>query len=127
VTFSIQIDGDFKPISGLDGPIAFTKPADLNVNVFCMNALRANVARNLVDLRNLEFGDTFAVLKAGDEFLRRVRSAAERAGVRPEIRMVEYVNEHEHQGEMGIFRTSALFAYQSELRIALTPDVGAPD
>jgi hypothetical protein len=126
VTFSIQINGDFVPIGGLDGPIAFTRPGDLNVNVFCMHALRASVARHLIDPRNLAFGDTFAVLKDGDEFLRRVRCVAERAGLRPEIGMVEYVDEREYQGEMGIFRKSSLFAYQSELRIALKPGTGAP-
>jgi hypothetical protein len=126
VTFSIQVNGEFKPISGLDGPVAFTNPQDLNVNVFCMYALRASVAKNLVNARNLAFGDTFAVLKEGDEFLRRVRTAADRAALTVEIKMVEYVNEREHHGRMGVFRKSSEFDYQSELRIALTPGTGAP-
>jgi hypothetical protein len=126
VTFSMKINGEFKPISGLDGPIAFSKPEDLNINVFCMYALRASVAKDLVGPRNIEFGDSFAVLKDGDEFLRRVRRAAEQASLALEIRMVEYVNEREYQGEMGIFRKSSAFVHQSELRIALKPGTGAP-
>jgi hypothetical protein len=126
VTFSVKTNGEFSPISGLDGPIAFSKPEDLNINVFCMYALRASVAKNLVDPRNLEFGDSFAVLTDGDEFLRRVRGAAEQASLALEIGMVEYVNERDYQGEIGIFRKSSMFAYQSELRFALKPGTGAP-
>lgn len=126
VTLSMRIDGEYRPIPGLDGPIALSNPEDLNVNVFCMYALRASVAKNLIDPRNLTFGDTFAVLMDGTEFLRRVRVAAERAALTVEIRMVEYVSEREHQGEMGVFRKSSAFAYQSELRIALKPGKGEP-
>lgn len=126
VTFSIEIDETFVPISGHDGPIAYTNPLDLRVNVFCMYALRASVAKNLVDTRNLAFGDTFAVLKDGDEFLRRVRGATERASLCLEWKMVEYVSEREHHGEMGIFRKSSEFSYQSEFRIAVLPGTGSP-
>jgi hypothetical protein len=126
VTFSIKIAGEYKPISGLIGPIAYTNPQDLSANVFCMYALRASVARNLVDTRNLAFGDTFAVLRDGDEFLRRVREAAERAALPLKVKMVEYVSEREYHGEMGVFRKSSEFEYQSELRIALLPGTGSP-
>jgi hypothetical protein len=126
VTFSIEIGGNFVPISGLDGPIAYTNLLDLRVNVFCMYALRASVARNLVDTRNLAFGDTFAVLKDGDEFLRRVRGAAERASLCLESKMVEYVSDREYHGEMGIFRKSSEFSYQSEFRCAVLPGTGLP-
>jgi hypothetical protein len=91
VTFSVMIDGEYNSIPGLFGPIAWTNPEDLNVNVFCMYALRASVAKNLVDPRNFGFGDTFAVLKDGDEFLRRVRAAADRAALNVKVRMVDYV------------------------------------
>ena len=106
----MKINEEFRPISGLIGPIAFSKPEDLSTNVFCMYALRASVARNLVDPRNFEFGDSFAVLKDGDEFLRRVRRAADRASLALKIGLVQYVNESEYQGEMGIFRKSSMFA-----------------
>ena len=125
VTFSVMIDGEYKPIPGLFGPIACANPENLNVNVFCLYALRAS-AKDLVDPRNFTFGDVFAVLKDGDEFLRRVRRAAERAALDVDIRMVEYVNEREHHGEMGTFRKSSEFEYQSELRIAVTPGTGSP-
>jgi hypothetical protein len=126
VVISVKADGKFVPISGLEGPIAYTNPQDLKVNVFCMYALRASVARNLVDPRNLAFGDTVAVLKDGDEFLKRVREAAKRAWLPLQWHMVEYVSEREYHGEMGVFRKSSEFEYQSELRIALVPGTGAP-
>ena len=43
-----------------------------------MYALRSNEAKNLVDPRNFEFGDAYAVLRDGDEFLNRVRAAAQK-------------------------------------------------
>jgi hypothetical protein len=91
-----------------------------------MYALRASVAKNLINPKNFTFGDTYAVVKDGDEFLRRVRTAAQCAGLMLEIKMVEYVDPREHQGPMGVFRKSSAFAYQSEFRIALMPGTGVP-
>jgi hypothetical protein len=125
-TLSVQIDGEFKPIPGILGPIRFRKAADLEVNIFCMFALRANASKKQVDPRNSEFGDTFAVLKDGDEFLRRVRRRADALNLQPTWGLVEYVSEAEHHGPMGIFRKSSKFSYQSEFRIALRPGTGSP-
>jgi hypothetical protein len=40
--------------------------------------------------------------------------------------MVEYVDDREYHGKMGIFKKSSYFAYQSEFRIALKPGTGSP-
>lgn len=125
VSFQIRIAGEFRAIPNLIGPIRYRHPDDLQVNVFCMYALRASQAKNLVHSRNLAFGDTYAVLTDGDEFLRRVSRAAEELGFRPAWGLVEYVDEASHHGPMGPFRKSSQFAYQSECRIVLEPGVGS--
>src|SRR5260370_28697547 len=80
----------------------------------------------LVHIDNLKFGDTFAVLKDGDEFLRRVKAAALRSGHELKHQLVEYVDNTNYSGPLGIFRKSSCFRYQSEFRIALFPGTGEP-
>src|SRR5437899_2786963 len=75
-TLSVEIEGVFHPIPGIIGPLAHTDESVLTASVFCMYALRGSVAKNLVPERFLEFGDTFAVITNGDEFIARVRAAA---------------------------------------------------
>jgi hypothetical protein len=84
------------------------------------------VARRLVDPRNLAFGDTFAALRDGDEFLRRVHDAVKRAGYELQWNVVEYVDKSTYHGPMGIFRKSSEFSYQSEFRIAVLRGTGSP-
>jgi hypothetical protein len=58
---SVEIDGAFHEIPGICGPITFGSDALRLVNVYCMYALRASNAPDLIDPRNFAFGDTFAV------------------------------------------------------------------
>jgi hypothetical protein len=90
-----------------------------------MYGLRASTALSLVDPRNFAFGDTFVLLKDGDEFLARARKAALESGQTLGCHMVEYVGET-YSGPMGPFRKYATFAYQSEVRLALLPGTGEP-
>jgi hypothetical protein len=91
-----------------------------------MYALRTPQGPQLVDELNFRFGDTFALLTDGDEFLRRVRRAGEQCGQELTYGLVGYVDERTYQGSMGVFRKRALFSYQSELRIAITPGADGP-
>jgi hypothetical protein len=50
-TLAIEIGGAYEPIPGIIGPIAVQHERDLKPNVFCMHALRASVAKELVDPR----------------------------------------------------------------------------
>jgi hypothetical protein len=70
-----EIDGVFRDIPGIVGPIRYSRDQDQNVNVFCMYALCRTNPQVLIDHKNFLFGDTYALLKDGDEFLRRVRRA----------------------------------------------------
>ncbi len=65
------------------------------------------------------FGDAFLIFTHTQEFLSRVEVAAKHLGLKGECRLVEYYDETKHSGEVGRFRKSSIFSYQSEYRIAL--------
>ena len=123
---SMKIDGEFKEIPGLLGPILFRENQDQTANVFCMYALRGSQASKLVDPRIFDFGATYALLTNGDEFLRRVKVAAQNSGKFLQWRLVTYVDRDRYSGRMGIFTKFSSFSYQSEFRIALSPSDGCP-
>ena len=123
---SMEIDDAFHEIPGICGPITFGSDALRQVNVYCMYALRASHASDLVDPRNFAFGDTFAVFTDGDEFFRRVRHAASAQGLQLTWRLVQYVERDTYHGKVGVFRKFSAFSYQSELRIAIFPGTGKP-
>jgi hypothetical protein len=123
---SVELDGEFREIPGLVGPILYWEDADRNSNVFCMYAFRASQASALIDPRNFEFGDAYVLLTNGDEFLRRVKLAAQESGKRLRWGLVTYVDRATHHGAMGIFKKFSDFSYQSEFRIALSSGAGSP-
>jgi|ERR1035437_2684976 hypothetical protein len=125
IGFKEKAEDTYKSIGPLAGPLRFRGAESLKPNVFCMYGLRASTAFSLVDPRNFAFGDTFVLLKDGDEFLARARRAALNSGHTMECRAVEYVDEA-YSGPMGPFRKYATFSYQSEVRLALLPGTGAP-
>jgi len=94
------------------------------INIFCMYALRKSSP--VIDEQNFKFGDSFAQVTNGEEFLRRVNSVCQRAGVTLHWGLVEYVDLKTHRGRMGPFHKSSTFAYQSEFRVAITPGFGEP-
>ncbi|SPE35939.1 conserved hypothetical protein [Candidatus Sulfopaludibacter sp. SbA3] len=125
-TLSMKIQNAFQPVARIRGAIQWRPTDGIKANIFCMYALREPTGPQFVDPLNFRFGDTFAVFTDGDEFFRRVRTAAEAAGLNVECHLVEYINEGKHQGEMGIFRKRLRFSYQSELRIAIVPGTAGP-
>lgn len=125
IGFKKDIEDVYTPIGPLAGPIRFRAADSLKPNVFCMYAIRATAGSPLVNPRNFEFGDTFVLLRDGDEFLRRARIAAQDSGQEIKCGLVQYVHET-YSGLMGPFRKYSTFSYQSEARIALFPGTGAP-
>jgi hypothetical protein len=119
---TLLIDG--VPMATIAGSIIFKNEA--LTNVFCMYAFRESASRSLIDPDNFEFGDTFAALLDGDEFLRRVLEVANREKMQIKYELVEYVNKETYKGEMGIFRKFSEFAYQSEFRISIVTGKDAP-
>jgi hypothetical protein len=125
-TLKVEIAGAFESVGTIPGAIRFRRPDDLRTNIFCMYALRASAANARVDERNFGFGDSYAVLRDGDEFLRRVVEAARKSGHEVKYHSVEYVDENSYSGPMGPFRKDSRFSFQSECRIGLFPGTGEP-
>jgi hypothetical protein len=123
---SIAVDGQFVPIGGIIGPIYYRQPDLLNVNVFCMHALRepGGASGIFVDPINFAFGDTYAIVLDFDEFMRRL-AARVPTGHLLQSGLVEYVDEASYHGSAGVFKKLSSFSYQSEFRIALLPGTGA--
>ncbi len=126
IGFKKNIEDTWTSIGPLAGPVLWRGRESLLPNVFCMYGLRASAGTSLVDPRNFEFGDTFVLLKDGDEFLRRAKQAALDSGHEMKWHMVEYVDEASYSGALGPFRKYSAFSYQSEARLALLPGTGAP-
>lgn len=124
VKLQMEVEGKFRDIPGISGPIRYSRDADQNVNVFCMYALRRENPQLLIDPRNFAFGDAYALLMDGDDFLRRVRKALLPQGQELRWQLVDYVDSRIHAGPMGIFSKFTHFQYQSEFRIALLPGMG---
>lgn len=123
---SIKCGADYQPVGNLTGSIRYSHPNDLRANVFCMYAMRFSNLESKVHPGNFAFGDTFAVLIDGNEFLNRVEKAAQKIGQDVSWRLVEYIDKQTHRGPVGIFRKAADYSYQSEFRIALLPGTGSP-
>lgn len=119
-------DGQFRPIANIRGPIRFQPDSLQSVNVFCMYALRESAADRFVDARNLGFGDSFALLKDFDEFMKRAKAAVPRTGQELRYDLVDYIDETSYEGPVGIFKKHSEFSYQSEFRIGLFPGTGVP-
>jgi hypothetical protein len=92
VRLEMQVEGEFKPVGTISGPIRSRNPDILKANVFCMYALRASASDTLVDPRNNAFGDAFAVIVQFDEFMRRVKRAVLNTGHELQYQLVEYVD-----------------------------------
>jgi hypothetical protein len=123
---SVKVEGDYQPVGKIAGAMQWRPNEGIQANLFCMYALREPTHPQFIDPLNLRFGDTFAVFTNGDEFLERVRNAAMLAGHNLRHGLVEYIDEHQHHGEVGIFRKRLRFAYQSEFRLAIVPGVATP-
>jgi hypothetical protein len=94
--------------------------------VFCMHVLLESASKSLVDPRNFEFGDTFVILKDGDEFLRRVHATAKKENIVLKQGCVEYVDKAKYNGAMGVFRKFSEFKYQSEFRFSAVTEKDTP-
>lgn len=94
------------------------------MNVFCMYALRESPSGMVVDPRNFDFGDTFAIFTDFDEFTRRVQAALAGTGQTVQWAPVDYIDYATYEGPTGVFKKDCRFSYQSELRLALVPGFG---
>jgi len=115
--FSMERNGEWVDLELVKGSSLTGNGKKASItNVFCMYAFCVSISKNLVDPRNFKFGDTFAMLKDGDEFLRRVDAVAKKKNIVLGRGLVEYVDKSTYVGKMGVFRKYSEFAYQSEFR-----------
>lgn len=121
----IEIEGQFRPVGELKGPIRYRSDENLKVNVFCMYLLREGPSGIFVDPRNFDFGDTFAIFTDFDEFMKRVQAAVAGTGQMVQWSPVEYIDSAFYAGPAGIYKKESSFSYQSELRLALLPGYGS--
>jgi len=122
--------GKWLKVGGIVGPILFRDGRAETGNIHCMFALRESHAeaffedrsKRPVDVDSLRFGDNAVVFTDGDEFMRRVRAAAERERLELRYDLIEYVDKATYTGPMGPFRKFSAFAHQSEFRILANPE-----
>ena len=118
-TLNVEKNGNWIKLGDICGPIISSNSNERNPNVFCLYAFRERATESLIDPRNIKFGDSYAVLVDGDEFLRRVKKYAEQNNIKITYKLVNYVNRDEYNGPMGPFRKFSYFSYQSEFRIVV--------
>jgi hypothetical protein len=122
----MEQDGKWIDVGTINGAIISSDGKEHITNVFCMYAFRESASKSLIDPRNFEFGDTFAVLTNGNEFLRRVRETAKRENIALKQGLIDYVDRATYNGALGMFRKFSEFAYQSEFRVAVVTGKDAP-
>jgi hypothetical protein len=86
------------------------------INVYCMYALRPLHGSFPVDARNDRFGGHALVLLEPQRFIDAVHDALQRDGIRHCAGLVEYYDD-DFKGEVGPFKKSHRFRYQSEWRL----------
>lgn len=126
----VKQGGKWLKVEGIVGPILFRDGRAEVGNIYCMFALRGSHAdaffegrsKRPVDVDSLRFGDSAVVFTDGEEFMGRVRAAAEREGLELQYDLVEYVDQATYTGPMGPFRKFSAFAHQSEFRILAKPE-----
>jgi hypothetical protein len=108
--------------SDFAGPLRIGLNRTGSCNLYCMFAITKPNDGELVDPKNLEFGDSCVLVLNPTEFLSRVVRAAKYAGLNYiEYRLVEYYDGEEYSGETGRFRKRSKFAHQNEFRIVIEP------
>lgn len=122
-TLSVQREGGWDLVGTLTGPITFRDDDLGRANMYCMHARRS---LGLLNLQDLNFGDSYVLLLNPQEFLRRTVAAAAQVNRKLEYSLVEYVDRRTHTGSMGLFRKFDNHASESEFRMVLPNGDGRP-
>jgi hypothetical protein len=105
----------------LAGPIRITRDRTRSCNLFCMFAITRPVERPMFGPNHCWPGDSLVLITHTQEFVSRIESAVQKEELLAECRLVEYYDDAMYSGQVGRFRKSAKFSYQSEFRIAVEP------
>jgi hypothetical protein len=120
--FSHPILGEHRvPPGDLAGPVLISMNRIASCNIYCMFAITKPIDGEILDARNLEFGDSFVLILNTQEFINRMNKAAKISHLAGERKLVEYYDPEEYSGDTGPFRKSSAFAHQNEFRLILRP------
>lgn len=95
------------------------------INIYSMYALRWDSGHIQVDTRNIEFGDSTLVITNANEFLKRLSIKLKAAKRRYKCDLISYVSDT-YNGDIGLFKKTSKYSYQSEWRIACLGGDGKP-
>lgn len=98
----------------LAGPLRVWRTEDRKRAIYCLHGIAD--LKQTIDPRLFDFGEWIAFFTNGDEFIRRVRSAASEAGHELAFKPVGYVPAS-HSGAMDIFTKPEKFQHQQEWRL----------
>jgi hypothetical protein len=115
------------PLNGVQAARAqFRYSGAEGLNVYCLYAVTPQSV--YIDPRCLKFGTHYVLIRDKHEFLKRVCRAHKSDSTFQAIKMdlVRYVDEGVHSGEFAPFCKYKPYAYQSELRIVLSPASSKP-
>ena len=119
-------------LQGVVGQIEVDNTAIKNNYVFCMTAVDGDLlagrlsdaSASVFDQRNLAFGDQSLVVGSLEQFVKKIRTAAQREGWQVRIGMVRYYDKKKHSGmfdkETFGFWKPKLYEYQNEFRVLLS-------
>lgn len=121
---------DFEKIratpTDLAGPVRIALHQTSRCHVFCMFAITNPVEGPIFSQSCASFGDSVVLFTNTQEFLLRVKAAAERLRLNGEAALVQYYDESEYSGRLGRFKKPSIYSYQSEYRIVLETGVDGP-
>ena len=121
---------DFEKIrvapTDLAGPVRIALHQTSRCHVFCMFAITNPVERSIFSQSCTSFGDSVVLFTNTQEFLLRVKAAAERLRLNGDAAPVQYYDESKYSGRLGRFMKPSVYSYQSEYRIVLETSVDGP-
>jgi len=110
----------------LAGPVRISLHQTSLCHVFCMFAITNPVEEPIFSQSCASFGDSIVLFTNTQEFLIRVKAAAERLRLNGQAALVQYYDEGKYSGRLGRFKKPSIYSYQSEYRIALETGVDGP-
>lgn len=117
-------EGQLIPIGGIKNPATYRHSNKDKLNILCMYAY-SNQLDDYFDKLNLEFGSRAIIIKNANEFIKRMKAAANLTRKKLYHGPITYVKNTYH-GHMGPFKKFDIFKYQNEFRFALTKGIDVP-